>query len=93
MHPYCCTTVYALCVALLERQAKSKDANWYPVLQVFILIPNTIPNLGTYVSWYVRARQAGVFLPQHTSGAGGVAVEAGATLFIPGELRRLAGLP
>lgn len=63
------------------------------MLQIFILIPNTIPNLGTYVSWYARARQASVFLPKHTSGAGRVAVEAGATLFIPGELRRLAGLP
>lgn len=55
------------------------------LLQVFNLIPGTPANLRVYVSWYSRARQAGVFLPEHTSGAGRVDVDAGATLFISGE--------
>ena len=57
-----------------------------PVMQVYILIPGTAANLGVYVSWYrSRARQAGVFLPDHTSGALKVSVDAGDTLFIPGR--------
>ena len=56
-------------------------------VQVFILIPGTTSNLGVYVSWYrCGARQAGVFLPDHTSGASKVSVDAGDTLFIPGRV-------
>ena len=55
-------------------------------MQVFILIPGTPSNLGVYVSWYCsRARQAGVSLPEHTSGALKVTIDAGDTLFIPGR--------
>ena len=58
-----------------------------PVMQVFILIPATPSNLGVYVSWYRSgAHQAGVFLPDHTSGALKVVVDAGETLFIPGRV-------
>ena len=63
------------------------------MLQVFILIPNTPANLGMYASWHGMARQAGVFLPEHASGAGQVSVEAGATLFIPGKLISAAAGP
>ena len=58
-----------------------------PVMQVYILIPGTPSNLGVYVSWYrCGGRQAGVFLPDHTSGALKVSVDAGETLFIPGRV-------
>ena len=61
-----------------------------PVMQVYILIPGIPPNLGVYVSWYrCGARQAGVFLPDHTSGALKVSVDAGETLFIPGRVAAL----
>ena len=61
-----------------------------PVMQVYILLPGTKSNLGVYVSWYrSRARQAGVFLPDHTSGALKVSVNAGDTLFIPGRVAAL----
>ena len=58
-----------------------------PVMQTCILIPGTAANLGVFVSWYRSgARQAGVFLPDHTSGALKVSVDAGDTLFIPGRV-------
>ena len=60
------------------------------VMQVFILIPGTPSNLGAYMSWHRSgARQAGVSLPDHTSGALKVGVNAGETLFIPGMVASL----
>ena len=55
-------------------------------IQVFILMPNIPTNLSAYASWHGTAREAGGFLPEHTSEAERVPVEAGSTLFIPGGL-------
>lgn len=61
---------------ILTRQGKA--------LQVFALLPPSKENLGAYVSWASAARQAGVYLPEHTQGCVRVEVPAGSTFFIPG---------
>ncbi len=50
---------------------------------MFALLPPSQHNLGAYVSWASSARQAGVFLAEHTEHCVKVVVPAGASFFIP----------